>query len=376
MQRLLGKPWMHQPNGPMSDFSFKNIENELSVTGRVALATPGKIFDEIQNDWAHDKTKLFTTTIESAAIGFATAIAFKSAPGAAILATSVLAGLGVISKTAPMFGGAWNANTEAQRDSLVNKYSADFGRTGATIVEGLPGFALGGKAGSFSLARSEAMQNFAYKNLTKPIEFPLQEQIAFRGPGATMLPEGAIKAGSVDALKLSETLSPQVGVERARSLDLQTGKASRVFVGKETEVTPKFEDRSGRMLIHTHSLEAGPRPGLYDIKATQDLGIIRSGDYRTFYIGQKGLGSGEAQLKALILDDANKQAFLLHNQPGTKGFTWQHAAPQYVEYEGATASLRSLDVKNAWSQFESLPKIPTPVNPQHVAIAAGEKLGK
>ncbi|MBI2810702.1 MAG: hypothetical protein HYX67_07740 [Candidatus Melainabacteria bacterium] len=359
----------------MSDFSFKNIENELSVTGRVALATPGKILDEVQNDWAHDKTKLFTTTVESAAIGFATAIAFKSAPGAALLATSVLAGLGVISKTAPMFGDAWNANSDAQRDSLVNKFSSDFGRTGATIAEGLPGFALGGKAGSISLARSEAMQNFAYKNLTKPIEFPLQEKIAFRGPGATMLPEGAIKAGSVDALKLSETLTPQAGVERARSLDLQTGKASRIFVGKEAEVTPKFEDRSGRVLIHTHPLEAGPRPGLYDIKATQDLGIIRSGDYRTFYIGQKGLGSGEAQLKALILDDANKQAFLLHNQPGTNGFTWQHAAPQYVEYEGASASLRSLDVKNAWSQFEALPKVPTPVNPEHVAIAAGQKLG-
>lgn len=359
----------------MSDFSFKNIENELSVTGRVALATPGKILDEIQNDWKNDKTKLLTTTLESAAIGFATAIAFKSAPGAAILATGVLAGLGVISKTAPMFGSAWNANTDAQRDLLVNKYSADFGRTGATITEALPGFALGGKAGSITLARSEALQNFAYKNITKPIEFPLQEQIAFRGPGATMLPEGAIKAGSVDALKLSETLAPQAGVERARSLDLQTGKASRIFVGKETEVTPKFEDRSGRVLIHTHPLEAGPRPGLYDIKATQDLGIIRSGDYRTFYIGQKGLGSGEAQLKALILDDANKQAFILHNQPGTNGYTWQHAAPQYVEYEGAASSLRSLDVKNAWSQFDALPRVPAPVNPAHTAIAAGQKLG-
>lgn len=359
----------------MSDFSFKNIENEFNVAGRVALATPGAILDEVQKDWANDKTKLLTTTLESAAIGYATGFAFKSAPAAAILATGVLAGLGVISKTAPMFGDAWNANSDGQRDSLVNKYSTDFGRTGATIGEGLPGFMLGGKAASISLARSEALQNFAYKNITRPIEFPLQEQIAFRGPGATMLPEGAIKAGSVDALKLSETLAPQSGAEMARSLDLQTGKASRIFTGKETEVTPKFEDRSGRVLIHTHPTEIGPRPGLYDLKATQDLGIIRSGDYRTFYIGQKGLGSGEAQLKALILDDANKQAFLLHNQPGTNGFTWQHAAPQYVEYEGATSALRSLDVKNAWSQFESIPKTAPTLNPEHVNIAAGKTLG-
>ncbi len=129
----------------MSDFSFKNIENELSVTGRVAMATPGKILDEVQNDWNNNKSKLLTTTVESAAIGFATAIAFKSAPGAAILATGLLAGLGVISKTAPMFGEAWGANSDAQRDSIANKFSSDFGKTGATIVEGLPGFALGEK---------------------------------------------------------------------------------------------------------------------------------------------------------------------------------------------------------------------------------------
>ncbi len=176
-------------------------------------------------------------------------------------------------------------------------------------------------------------------------------------------------------MKLSETLTPQAGVERARSLDLQTGKASRIFVGSEREVAPKFEDRSGRVLIHTHPFEAGPRPGLPDLKATQDLGIIRSGDYRTFYIGQKGLGSGEAQLKALVLDDANKQAFILHNQPSTvKGFTWQHAAPQYVEYEGAANSLRSLDVKNAWSQIDALPRVAAPVNPEHLLIANGSDL--
>ncbi len=359
----------------MSDFSFKNIENEFNVAGRVALATPGAILDEVQKDWTNNKSKLLTTTVESGVIGYATGIAFKSAPAAAILATGVLAGIGVISKAAPMFGDAWSANTDAQRDSLVNKYSSDFGKTGATMAEGLPGFMLGGKAASISLARSEALQNFTYKNITKPIEFPIQEQIAFRGPGATMLPEGAIKAGSVDALKLSDTLTPQLGVERARSLDLQMGKASRIFHGKEAEVTPLFEDKSGRVLIHTHPLEAGPRPGLPDLKATQDLGIIRSGDYRSFYIGQKGLGSGEAQLKALILDDANKQAFLLHNQPGTNGYVWQHAAPQYVEYEGATSALRSLDVKNAWSQFESIPKTAPVVNPEHVKIAAGQKLG-
>lgn len=361
--------------GPMSDFCFKNIENEFNVASRVALATPGAILDEVQKDWATDKSKLLATTVESAVIGYATAFAFKSAPAAALLTTGVLAGIGVISKTAPMFGNAWNANTDAQRDSLVNKYSADFGKTGATIAEGLPGFAVGGKAASISLARSEALQNFAYKNITRPIEFPVQEQIAFRGRGATMLPEGTLKAGSVDAIKLSDTLAPQAGVERARSLDLLTGKASRIFSGKETEVTLKFEDRSGRVLIHTHPLEAGPRPGLVDLKATQDLGVIRSGDYRTFYIGQKGLGSSEAQLKALILDDANKQAFILHNQPGTNGFTWQYAAPQYVEYEGASNTLRSLDVKNAWSQFESLPRVAPPLNPEHLKIAAGQKLG-
>lgn len=359
----------------MSDFSFKNIENEFNVAGRVALATPGAILDEVQKDWATNKTKLLTTTLESAAIGYATGFAFKSAPAAALLATGVLAGIGVISKTAPMFGDAWNANSDAQRNSLVNKYSLDFGKTGATMAEGLPGFMLGGKAASISLARSEALQNFAYKNITKPIEFPIQEQIAFRGPGATMLPEGTLKAGSVDALKLSETLAPKPGAELARSLDLQTGRASRIFTGKEFEVTPKFEDRSGRALIHTHPTEVGPRPGLYDLTATQDLGIIRSGDYRTFYIGQKGLGSGEAQLKALILDDANKQAFLLHNRPGTNGYTWQHAAPQYVEYEGATSALKSLDVKNAWSQFESIPKAAPSANLEHLKIAAGQKLG-
>ncbi len=367
-----------QDNGPrpadkMSDFSFKNIENEINVGGRVAMATPGAILDEIQNDWAHNKSKLLTTTLESAAVGFVAGIAFKSAPAAAIMATGLVAGLGLITKTAPMFGNAWNANSEEQRNSLVNKYSTDFGQTGATMVEAMPGLMLGGKAASFSLARSEALQNFAYKNITKPIEQPIQERLAFNGRGATMLPEGTINAGSVDALKLSETLAPQSGVEMARSLDLQTGKASRIFTGEVKGIDPAFEDKTGRVLIHTHPQEMGPRPGLPDLTATADLGIIRSGDYRTFYIGQKGLGSGEAQLKALILDDANKQAFLLHNQPG-KEFTWQYAAPQYVEYEGATSALRSLNVKNAWSQFEQLPKVAPEVNLEHLRIAAGQKL--
>jgi hypothetical protein len=358
----------------MTEISFKNIENEVNVAGRVAMAAPSAMLDEVQNDWNHNNSKLVTTTLESAAIGFATGFAFKSAPAAAILATSVLAGIGFISKTAPMFGNAWNANSDAQRDSLVNKYSTDFGQTGATMLEAMPGFMLGGTAASISLARSEALSNFAYKNITKPIEFPIQERLAFRGRGSTLLPEGTINAGSVDALKLSETLAPRSGVEMARSLDLQTGKASRIFVGDANGVTPKFEDRSGRVLIHTHPLETGPRPGLYDVKAAQDLGIIRSGDYRSFFIGQKGLGSGEAQLKALILDDANKQAFIIHNQPG-KEFAWQYAAPQYVEYEGAASSLRSLDVKNAWSQFEQLPRVASPANPEHLKIAAGLKLG-
>ncbi|HEY9678604.1 MAG TPA: hypothetical protein V6C76_11375 [Drouetiella sp.] len=357
----------------MSDIG-KHIDNELNVAGRVADATPGKILDELQNDWNNNKSKLVATTLESAAIGFAFGAAYKAAPLATTLAAGVMTGLGVLDKAAPMVKGAWNADSEEQRSMLTNQFSSDFGRTGATMVEGLPGFAIGGKAASISLAQSEGLRNFAYNNITKPIEFPLQERWSFRGPGSSLLPEGALKAGSVDALKLSETLPSQNRVEMARSLDLERGRASRVFKGTESEVAPTFEDKSGRVLIHTHPLEGGPRPGLYDIKATADFGIIRSGDYRSFYIGQKGLNTGEAQLKSLILDDANKQAFLLHNLPG-KEHVWKYSAPQYVDYESATSALRTLDVKNAWSQFQNLPKVASEAHPEHILIAEGKKLG-
>jgi hypothetical protein len=200
--------------------------------------------------------------------------------------------------------------------------------------------------------------------------------MAFHGKGVDMLPAAATAGGKIDALKMSETVQPTTEQEVGRAIDIKSGRVSKVFTGTRDLIEPPFPDKSGRLFIHTHVPDLGPRPGLIDARATTDMGIIRSGNYRSFFIGQAETKAGSEQLQALVLDDANKQAFLLnHVRDNSNAAIWQGSVPSYVDYNAARTTLQSLDVKGAWSQFMKLPKFEgRPLLPEHYNIATGKPL--
>lgn len=363
----------------MSDFG-QHITNELSVTGKILAATPGAFLEEVAKDWKpENRGQLIKANAMVGLLSVGTTIAFKAAPTAYLIGLGAVAGYEVLAHTVPIISNAWNANTDTQRNSLADLYSKQFGRMGATMVDTAPGFIVGTGVGLAAWNRSETLRDFAYNKITKPIEFPIRERIAFNGRGVSTMPPGSIRGDQVDAIQLSDTLQPEPGPERMRSIDLQTGRASKIIEGRNGVVVPKFEDKTGRVMIHTQSDATGPLPGLYDVKASADFGIIRSGQYRSFYIGQKAVPAGEEQLRVLIADDINKRAFLLERPRAVDPqFTWKYSAPQYVDYETAVSNapgaLRSTNVTNAWSQFQALPKVTLEPLAEHLKIAAGQKL--
>jgi len=353
--------------------TWSHIENELSVAGKSVADAPSAFLHELQDDWSNHKGSLLIKNLEAAGLGIATAIAYKAAPMTTLIGTGLLIGYEGIKNITPAIGAAWNANTEDQRNQLGIKYGGALGSMSANIVETLPGFMLGSRYGQHLIETNPTVRKLAFKGLTKPFEYPLQRFKAFHGAGVDMLPAEATAGGKIDALKMSDVVQPAADKEVARSIELGSGKVSKVFTGTDVTVKPQFPDRSGNLFVHTHLPDVGPRPSLLDLRTAADFGIIRSGDYRSFFLGQGAVEQGAERLQALVLDNAHREAFLIDQARDTAGskFLWKTTNPLYVDYDAARTTLQSLDLKTAWSQFKGLPTLDTRIAIEHANIVDG-----
>lgn len=353
--------------------TWSHIENEFSVAGKSLADAPSAFVNELQDDWKNHKGQLLLKNAEAFALGAGMAIAFKAAPMATLVGTGLPAGYAGLRTVVPAVGEAWNANTEDQRNALGIKYGGILGHTSATIVETAPGLILGGKAGTTLFERSSGVRNLTYKFLYEPVEKPMQDFAAFHGRGVGQVAPMSAD-GTINATELSKVVPTGAQVEQARAVDLQTGKVSKIFNGTADQVKAPIEANADRIMVHTHLENAGPRPGLVDISSTpQDsVGIIRSGNYRSVFMGQKGVAPGTERLQTLIVDDTRQSAFLLDVNRGST-YVWKYAKPQYVDYQSAAGAFERLNLGKAWSQIKALPAVEnSSVIADHLKIAAGK----
>lgn len=374
----------------MGDFGLdrdSNATENILVTTRDALAkTPSKILEELQNDM-QNPGKVATVAVVSTGLGFGTTAMLSKFPKAGPYVVAGVAGFQALRYAGDTLGfltDAASANSDYQRTMLSDRASSSMGREGAMMIEATPGLVLGGSLATKMVGTPPAFKavgSFAERNVGRPIasataatkEFVV-EQWAFRGPGKMPLPANILsQEGKVNALELSEILIPKhvwKGVETGRSIDLLGGRISKPLYGKPTTLDPGFSDKPGRILFHTHGPEStiGTRPGLNDIRATQDFGIISRGNQTAFYVGQgrefnAAVAAGAEKtfapkLQALVLDTERKSAFLLESvwEPQLAAFT--PAVPKYVDYKTARSTLTKLDITKPWSQLKEIPTVP------------------
>ncbi|MDZ4838328.1 MAG: hypothetical protein SGJ27_31485 [Candidatus Melainabacteria bacterium] len=364
-----------------------STRNVLVTTRDVLAQTPSKIYEELQADLANPG-KIATVAVVSTGVGFGTTAMLSKFPKAGPYVIAGLAGYQAVryaGSTLDFLGEASHANTDFQRRLLVERAASGIGREGAMMIEGTPGLILGGGLATKMVGTPPAFKaigSWSERNVGRPLsnatsaskEF-VSEQWAFRGPGRMPLPANILsQEGKVNALELSEMLvakHPWRGVETGRSIDLLGERVSKPLYGKATSLDPGFPDKPGRILFHTHGPESsvGTRPGLFDLKATQDVGIISRGNQTAFFVGQgrefnAALAAGTERafapkLQTLVLDSERKSAFILESMWQPELAAWQPALPKFVDYKTARSTLTKLDVTKPWPQIQQIPALPS-----------------
>lgn len=355
--------------------TLQSIENMASVSARTLAETPSAFIDEISNDFSNP-SKLLKENAVGFGIGFGATAALKKFPKAGMIAGGALLTYQAIKYGAGVVGfldEAADADTESQRNYLVNHGSYALGRESATIVGTLPGFALGGGA---------AIKAFGTPPLYSAIGSAAKDQWQFMAPGSFRMQQGLINSERANILTLSERLGaehPWNGVEMARSVKLTSGRVSKAAGGTDDFIHAlPFKDKPGRIMFHTHGpmSETGVRPGTFDLAMTSDVGVITSGKSTAVYLGQARefqLAKTTSQefapkLQALILDSADKTAHIVDTawSPALGG--WKYQLPKGVNYDKAREVLAALDMKNPWAHISKIPELEQPFATSHEII--------
>lgn len=386
------------PNEFGLDRESHATENVLVTTRDTLAKTPSKILEELQNDFTQNPGKVATVAVASTALGFGTTAMLSKFPkvGPYVVAgVAAYQGIRYAGNALDFLSEASSADTDFQRQLLVERASSGLGREGAMMIEGTPGLIAGGALATKMVGTPPAFRavgSFVERNTPGSIsrataatkEF-VSEQWAFRGPGKMALPENILAAdGKVNALELSEVLIPKhvwKGVETGRSIDLLGGRISKPLYGKPTSLDPGFRDQPGRILFHTHGPEStiGTRPGLFDLKATQDFGIISRGKQTAFFVGQGrefnaavAAGTEKAfapKLQTLVLDSERQSAFVLESVWQPQLSAWHPAVPKFVDFKSAKAALTKIDITKPWPQIQEIPALPS-IRGQNVDLSA------
>lgn len=387
-----------------SNTGFQRVENAALVTGQTLAATPGKIWDEIRTDLSERPGKVMTVAGISTAAGFGVTSLLTKFPRAGTAGLALVLGYQGIQYGKEALGflsEASNAGDEFSRKQLVDRGSSRLGNEGALFIESTPGLALGGSLASKMVGTPplySAIGRSVDNRVIQPVSGKISETWAFHGPGRMKLPTGTLTdEGLVNVWKLEETLVPRHawnGVETGRSIDLLRGRISRPITGTKSGIEFGFKDKPGRLPFHTHEV-ADEIPSLKDVLGTTDLGMIRSGNRTTFYVGQareynaaKLAGKLEEfvpRLQALTVDHSSQTARKLESiwtvkpAPGAKILPTELKpfGGTYVDYNATKSSLSSLDITNAWSQIGQLPVTKSvPKGDDLLAVLSGMAPGK
>jgi|AGTN01.3.fsa_nt_gi hypothetical protein len=371
-----------------SNSGFQRVENAALVTGQTLAATPGKIWDEIRTDLSSRPEKVMTVAGISTAAGFGVTSLLTKFPRAGTVGLAVVLGYQGIKYGGEALGflsEASHAGDDFSRKQLVDRGSSRLGNEGALFIESAPGLALGGSLASKMVGTPplySAIGRSVDNRVIQPISSKVNETWAFYGPGRMKMPAGTLTdEGFVNVLKIEETLAgrhPWSGVETGRSIDLLKGKISRPITGTKAEIDFGFAEKPGRLPFHTHNAN-DEIPSLSDVLHTMDVGLIRSGERTTFYLGQAReykaaqlagrVDEFVPKLKALTIDHGKETArtiesnWTLTRLPGTNKLTTdlQGFLGTHVDYQAARTTLSRLDITKPWSQIGQIPvleKIP------------------
>ncbi|MBI4533232.1 MAG: hypothetical protein HY711_04725 [Candidatus Melainabacteria bacterium] len=356
----------------------QHVRNEAAVVGQVLAQAPGAIWEEICNDWQHDRHNLLKREGCALGVGAGLGVLLSRSPvlgGVALAVPTFAYGLGMASAVTSVLGRAWDANTQASRQALVSETTSKLAREGATTLETMPALILGGGAGVWASRRVYALDRLAF-GVTEAAEFParslIPERLSWVGPGTKKLSSTLLMAdGSFDALKLSELLAsqhPWQGVEVARAVRLSDMRVSRAMPGTPFSNQLGFPDAPGRVLFHTHPpvlatngrSVLGARPSIGDLKETLDVGIIQSGEVTTIYQGaaREFVASHTAGtsfspvMRAVTLDRQHQTALAWETRWDSSAGSYVPTLPTPLDYNQTLQVLSRWD--RQWSSIQAI----------------------
>jgi hypothetical protein len=391
---------------------YGHLRNEADTVGDVLEKTPSAIWNEIHGD-AKTGFKGHLDREISVGVGLvlgagtlllarrAPAIASALAESSFMKGTAAMGtgaeGISFLSGTASLLSDGWNANTSDKREKLADTYSRGVGANLAPIAETVVAGGIGAVAADRALAFSPKFNAATFEALTEKRDYFFRSQFQatpeklFAGPGSFSLSSDVALGGNranMNALTTQLEKSPvgafkrflykdDSNVEVVREISLADGKVSVPLRGTPWgSQTPRLPEG---LTDHNHHELTGIMISADDAANANGLNIVRSGDYRGYYIGQREnlasaqaemptvVSSGEARvrpaLNQLVVNDKEQRAFLLQS-PQTElsganiNRTWR-AAPQYIEYKSAKLMLNDVDVTTSGAEkaFASLPRI-------------------
>lgn len=386
--------------------SYANLSTSAKVfdiAGGALANAPGLYASELKRDIVEDPLSVAQTFGVSAGIGFAATGILKKAPrsGKAMLATAALwQAYSYGSRAVDFLSEAGEAQSHAQRDSLVYQGSLGIAREGVLLTEAAPGLLLGGNLGVRTFGKPELYQSvqngvksakaaIGESRIAKAVQSTppgqaLSRYSAFHGRGTIDLPLSVkVKPTSdtpftrVNVMQIDELIGGSKGnqfnlYEEGRAIDVLNLKASRKLTGshRTQELDMGFVDRVGHIRQHTHR-PGHELPSLQDVQSTRHLGIIHSGDKTTFYVGRMAeynagitesaklgqkLAAPDVKLpiQGVTLDKTSGTASLFESVPGGGNSNIGLFTRRTVSYDEAANALSKLDLGNPWAQLRTL----------------------
>lgn len=389
-----------------------HLKNEANTISDVLEKVPSAVWDEVHNDLATGFKGHADRGI-SAGIGLAfgagalllgrRAPGFTSALGESkvskLMAAGGLAteGYAVVSGAANLLTDGWNAGTNEQQQKLADKFSKSAGANLAPIVETAAAGGIGALAVDRALAYSPKFNVATFESLTEKRDYLYRgkfqadrNKLFTRAGSFSLSSDVTLGANRVNMNALTSQLenapvsplkrmfySGDSNVEVVREINLGEGKVS--IPQRGTPWGSQMTSLPEGLTDHNHHELTGILISGEDAAFAKGLNIVRSGDYRGYYIGQrenlsgvlkKGAGIEAADYKPvlpalneLVVNDKAKRAFLLQSSsmeqdPATRRWNW-HPEPQYVDYDSAKAMLNNVDVTSSGAEkaFKSLPRI-------------------
>jgi hypothetical protein len=363
----------------------QGFENEAAVASQAFGQAGGAFVHELSNDL--HTGRMAKTVLLSTVVGAVAEAALAKSPVLLGTALTVWGAGGLLAGAGEVWGKAWNATSGNERANAAKSIGKDWGRLGATFTESSIGMGIGGFAAAKAVDSSETLQSLSYAVTTRgeyAARSLMPQKVWFSRlmPGSIKLGEDVmLPEGRINAVEAADRLyKPFNGVETARSIDMQTGRASVALPG-----TPAsnfiMRDQPGRISFHTH-LDAEP-PGLNDMLATSELGIIRSPSQTSVYKGmnaqfeqalkaangdeRQALNTLEPRLQAVVLDHEQQTAVLLDRtwkQPINNLFDglvskrapgyWLERPPVDLDYQAARKALSSVNPSESLDFLKSL----------------------